>query len=162
MRSPLSAWPRGSWRRRAWAFVGSAAIVVASGCGGEDTDTATVADERPVVVVTTNILADVVGELGGADIDVVDVMPRGADPHSFGLSAREAETIYDADLIVTNGLGLEAGLTDITSGAAADGVALLDVGAHVVPEAGSAEVGSIDPHIWTDPTMMISMNLPRT
>lgn len=68
------------------------------------------ASDGPVVVVTTNILGDVVQNVVGDQADVKVLMPRGADPHSFEISASDAARVERADLLVSNGLGLEEGI----------------------------------------------------
>lgn len=82
--------------------VGVAASVL-SGCGPTG-------DDRPLVVVSTNILGDVVNELVGDDVEVMTLMRPDADPHSFEISAQDAARLRTADLLVSNGLGLEEGL----------------------------------------------------
>ena len=133
---------------------GSALVVAAAlafglaGCAAAD------GSERPTVVVTTNILGDVVEELSAGRVDVVTLMVPGADPHSFELSAPQAAQLRDADLIVSNGLGLEEGLTQHVEAATADGVPLVQAGDHVdVIE--YADGAGPDPHFWTDPTQML-------
>ena len=74
-----------------------------SGCSADG-------DDRPVVIVSTNILGDVVQQLVGDEADVVTLMKPNADPHSFEISAQEGARLRTADLIVSNGLGLEEGL----------------------------------------------------
>lgn len=113
------------------------------------------ADDRPLIVVTTNILGDVVGELVGDEAEVMTLMPPNADPHSFEISAREAARITGAELIVSNGLGLEEGLTQHLETAAAEGVPIIEAGSLVdVLETTS---GTPDPHFWTDPQQMASV-----
>lgn len=117
------------------------------------------ADTRPVVVVTTNILGDVVGELVGDQARVVTLMKPNADPHSFEISAQEAATLRDADLLVSNGLGLEEGLqqhldaavaAEVPSFVAGDAIDVLDY------RDGDA-AGMPDSHFWTDPARMIDV-----
>lgn len=116
-------------------------------------------DPRPTIVVSTNILGDVVEELVGDQAQVVTLMKPNADPHSFEISAQEAATLRSADLLVSNGLGLEEGLQQHLDAAAAD-----DVPAFVAGDAiealdyseGDAQ-GMPDSHFWTDPTRMIDV-----
>lgn len=108
-------------------------------------------DDRPTVVVTTNILGDIVETLAGDELEVVTFMPRDADPHSFELSARDAATMRAADLVVSNGLGLEEGVQHHVDASAADGVAQFVAGDHV-EELGYLDSDAVDPHFWTDPT----------
>ncbi|MFS0866492.1 zinc ABC transporter substrate-binding protein [Microbacterium sp. 179-B 1A2 NHS] len=124
-----------------------AALVAAGGlaaCAPE-------ASDRPTVVVTTNILGDIADNLVGEEVDVVTLMPANADPHSFELSAREAASMRSADLVVSNGLGLEEGVQHHVDAAASDGVAQFVAGDHVDP-LGYAGTDAADPHFWTDPT----------
>ncbi|MCH1881662.1 zinc ABC transporter substrate-binding protein AztC [Agrococcus sp. ARC_14] len=138
------------------SLAAAAAIALAvgvSGCSAQAT-----ADDRPSVVVTTNILGDVVGELVGDQAEVTTLMRPNADPHSFEISAQEAAAMETADLIVANGLGLEEGLTQHVEAAAAAGVPLLEAGAHVeVLDYAADDASGADPHFWTDPTQMATV-----
>ncbi len=81
---------------------------------------------KPTVVVTTNILGDVVTSLTGGVVDVVTIMPVGADPHEFQASARQADAMRSADALIVNGAGFEEGLLDVIEGAEADGVSVFE------------------------------------
>ncbi|PPI07704.1 zinc ABC transporter substrate-binding protein AztC [Rathayibacter sp. AY1B8] len=139
--------------RRRWALASAAAVLLLSGC------TLAEEDERPLVIVSTNILGDVVGELVGDEAQIVTLMKPDADPHSFEISAQEAARLRSADLVVSNGLGLEEGLQqhldeasaeDVPAFVAGDAVDVLDY------SEGDAE-GSPDSHFWTDPGRMIDV-----
>jgi zinc/manganese transport system substrate-binding protein len=109
----------------------------------------------------------VVGDLG----DVEVIMPLGADPHDFAPSAKQAESMEDADLLVVNGAGFEEGMDGVIDSVVADGtpryafadsIDLLDgAGSDHDHETTSAEGdehehGAFDPHLWTDPARMIT------
>ena len=137
----------------------SAIALAAVSLVGCATTTATETDDRPLVVVTTNILGDVVENLVGDQARVVTLMKPNADPHSFEISAQEAATLRDADLLVSNGLGLEEGLqqhldaasaTDVTAFVAGDAIDVLDY------SEGDA-AGMPDSHFWTDPARMLDV-----
>ncbi len=93
------------------AIVGLSALVV--GCGNGDDVGGDSDDGRPTVVVTTNILGDVVENLVGDEANVVTIMPVGADPHDFQPSAAQVALIVDADVLIVNGGGFEEGLLDV-------------------------------------------------
>jgi len=131
---------------------GVVAAMILGGCTA-------VADDRPLVAVSTNILGDVVGELVGDEAEVMTLMKPDADPHSFEISAQEAARLRSADLIVSNGLGLEEGLQrhldaasaeDVPSFVAGDVIEVLDY------SSGDAE-GMPDSHFWTDPARMVDV-----
>lgn len=113
--------------------------------------------DRPTITVTTNILGDVVTQIVGDQADVVVLMPRGGDPHSFGISAREAAHLRSSDLVVANGLGLEEGIAAQVQAAAADGVPQLIAGDHADPLTFAADGSTTlpDPHFWTDPDRVV-------
>ncbi|GJM37179.1 MAG: ABC transporter substrate-binding protein [Acidimicrobiales bacterium] len=140
----------------AWVLLGSAC--------GDDTDTG--ADGRPTVVVTTNILGDVVTRLVGDAAEVVTIMPVGADPHDFQASARQVDAIRSANVLIVNGAGFEEGLLDVIEGAESDGVATFEA-ISAVPtvefgehdhddhdEDADHDHEGDDPHFFTDPARM--------
>jgi ABC-type Zn uptake system ZnuABC Zn-binding protein ZnuA len=88
--------------RSAWlAGVAMAAIVLAA-CGSGAGSTAD--DDRPSVVVTYAVLGAVVADLVGDAANVTVLMGDGVDPHDWAPSARDIETVTNADLVVANGL----------------------------------------------------------
>ncbi|MDX2916886.1 MULTISPECIES: zinc ABC transporter substrate-binding protein AztC [Streptomyces] len=116
-------------------------------------------DDRPNIVVTTNILGDVTREIVGDEADVTVLMKPNADPHSFGLSAVQAAELEQADLVVYNGLGLEENVLRHVDAARESGVATFAAGEaadpltfHTADNGGpEGEEGQSDPHFWTDP-----------
>lgn len=112
--------------------------------------------DRPQIVVTTNNLGNVVSELVGDQAEVTVLMKPNADPHSFGISAKEANRMRNADLVVYNGLGLEEGIAQHVEAARKAGVPVFEAGAHADPikYASGDAVGTLDPHFWTDPDRM--------
>jgi len=138
--------------------------MLAISCGGSDS-AATTMPNRPSVVVTYSILGAVVADVVGDAADVTVLMPNGSDPHEWQPSAKDIEKLQHADLIVTNGLGLEAGLVDVLKQAQDDHVDIFVATDHITPRrVGEGEgtdptdedqsVGAQDPHIWTDPSVM--------
>lgn len=107
----------------------SAGLLISAACGSSDTGSeAAAGGSEPVtganVVVTTGILGDVVTQMLDGAAAVTVLMPPGADPHDFQLSARQAAELREADALVTNGAGFEEGMLDALAAAEADGVAI--------------------------------------
>ncbi len=69
------------------------------------------------VVATTNIVGDVVHNVGGDAINLTVLMPLGTDPHSFEPTPRDLVTITEADIIFANGVGLEVFLDSMLESA---------------------------------------------
>ena len=139
---------------RGVALLGALALVAAlTGCTGAGGTSG-----APSVVVTTNILGDVVRNVVGDEAEVTVLMRPNADPHSFEISAQEAALMRKADVLVSNGLGLEEGLQRHLDGAAESGVDTFVAGDHVrVLDYSATEGGAPDPHFWTDPARMVDV-----
>lgn len=120
-----------SFIRRLITLVALVALI-AAGCGSDDATEEVLDDQvaapgadgedRPTIVVSTNILGDVVTQLVGDQAEVVTIMPVGADPHDFQPSAQEVDQILRADALITNGGGFEEGLLDVFESAEDEGV----------------------------------------
>ena len=128
--------------------------------------------EGASVVVTTNILGSVVGDIltcaVGSDASMTVVMPIGADPHDFQPSSEQVAAMSNAELVVANGLFLEEGLVAVLESLETDGVNVLHVAERVDPlafaedhsddhgddhsdePADEHEHGDFDPHFWLD------------
>jgi zinc/manganese transport system substrate-binding protein len=120
---------------------------------------ASAADDKalPSVVVTTEVLGSVVAELVEKGADVTVLMSGGVDPHSWRPSARDTESVFKADFVVSNGLMLEEGLVSILEQAAAEGVRVFEATDHVTLRAlddTDHDHGADDPHFWLDPLAM--------
>ncbi|MFB2580967.1 zinc ABC transporter substrate-binding protein AztC [Herbiconiux sp. P15] len=129
-----------------------ASIALLAGCAPQ-------ADDRPLIVVSTNILGDVVGELVGDEAEVLTLMKPDADPHSFEMSAQEAARLRSADLVVSNGLGLEEGLQQHLDAASSSGVQTFVAGdaIDVLEYREGDAAGLPDSHFWTDPGRMLDV-----
>jgi len=151
---PRCTSPRGTTPTRLRLLLATAALLAVPIAGCSSTATGTgAAGDRPLIVVTTNVLGDVVSNIVGEAAEVMTLMPPNADPHSFQISAQEAARIADADLLVSNGLGLEEGLSQHIDAAAADGVPSITAGelVDVLDYTAGETEGAVDPHLWTDP-----------
>jgi len=120
-------------------------IGAASAACGSEGGSGSATSGRPTIVVTTSVWGDIVGEAIGDIADVEVIVPVGADPHDFAPSARQADTMAGADLLVVNGLGLEAGMTDVIDRVAESGTPVFVI-------ADSVPALDADPHLWMDPT----------
>ena len=72
-----------------------------------------VADGEPLsIVVSTQVIADWVRQVGGDLVTVRALVPAGADAHTLELSVADIRAIAEADLVIINGAGLEASYQD--------------------------------------------------
>lgn len=118
--------------------------------------------ERLQVVATTNLVADVVKNLGGADIDLAALLPIGADPHGYSPTPQDLRAVAGAQVVFVNGLGLEIFLDEMLTNAGGNPVTVaVSVGIdplemaeahegeeHEGEEHEGEEHGEMDPHVW--------------
>jgi ABC-type Zn uptake system ZnuABC Zn-binding protein ZnuA len=126
-------------------LAGAAAVALIA-CGNGDTaqdgatevqgaapDAAPEPEPAGRVVVTTNVLGDVVATIVGDDAGVEVIMPPGSNPHDFAPSARQAAAMREADLLIVNGADFEEGLISAIEGAKADGVPVYEAISPIEP-----------------------------
>ncbi len=130
--------------------------------------TSTSNNSKKSIVVTYSILGSIVKDLVGDKANVTVSIPNGLDPHEWEPSAKDIETINNADLVIENGLGLEGGMDKTLQVARNNGVKFFTASDHItVRHVGSGEgipsgdpdqvVGAADPHLWMDPLNMRSI-----
>lgn len=107
------------------------------------------------VIATTNIVGDVVRNVGGDRIDLTVLMGPGVDPHSYVAAPADVAQVHDAHVLFINGAGLEAGIEEMLDSAGGDAVVIsLSDGLELRPFAGPGhaddEHGEFDPHVWFD------------
>jgi ABC-type Zn uptake system ZnuABC Zn-binding protein ZnuA len=123
------------------------------------------AGEQLRVVATTNIIGDVVANVGGDAIDLTVLMDIGQNPHSYEPTPRALAAIEDAHIVFVNGLDLEEVLMESIRNTAVTGVIvpvsagietleLMD-DAHAVGEEHEHDHSGGDPHFWLDPNNVI-------
>jgi len=82
------------------------------------------------VLATTNIVGDLVGNVGGDMIALTTMLPVGADPHTFVPTPQDAAAIADAHVVFMNGLNLEEFLEELINNAGGEATAVA-VATHV-------------------------------
>ncbi len=114
------------------------------------------------VVATTNIIGNVVSQVGADQIELTTLMATGIDPHSYVPTPADAAAINNADVVFANGAGLEANLADIFESAGGDAIRIyLSQGLELRNIDGAAAgtgaddehghgVEETDPHVWFD------------
>jgi manganese/zinc/iron transport system substrate-binding protein len=112
--------------------------------------------EAPVTVVaTTGMIADAARAVGGDLAEVQALMGPGVDPHAYRQTRTDILAMTQADLVLWNGLYLEAQMEEFLLDLAAR-KPVVAVG-EAVPEASRVAHddydGRFDPHVWMDPDL---------
>jgi zinc transport system substrate-binding protein len=127
------------------------ATLLAVRCGGGGDETG------PHVVAAFYPLAYAADRAGGAEIDVRNLTPPGAEPHDVELTARDVERVRNADLVLYLGGGFQPALEDAVAEAEGDaldlldGLRLLDGREHDDHAEDDGDEPAADPHVWLDP-----------
>ncbi len=126
-----------------WAALGM--VVAVSACAPAASEDA--ADDRPVVLSTFTVTADMVRVVGGDAVRVESLLPIGAEVHGYEPTPGDLRRAADADLVIDNGLGLEAWFEqfmrrlDVPRVAAAEGIDAIMIDGTDEP----------NPHAWMSP-----------
>jgi manganese/iron transport system substrate-binding protein len=143
-------------RQRAGAGALAALVACGAGCAGRNPAASTGPSAASTGVVhvaaTISTLAALVKSVGGNNIDVVSIVPIGASPETYDPTPQDLVAVARAQLIVTNGAGLELWLQKLLR-SVANKHAHLIVLSDGLPVAGASAKGEAgNPHLWLDPT----------
>ena len=139
-----------------WISFAAAVVLVAAACGP-----GAVASGSPggqlKVVTTTTVFADIVRNIGGDRVTVDSIIPAGAGPEDYEPKPDDARKLNGADLIVSNGAGLDGFLDKLISASGENKAARL-VLADGIPTI--TVDGKVNPHFWLDPSLVTDHYLP--
>lgn len=105
--------------------------------------------QRLRVVATNSILADMVREVGGERVAVIELIPADRNAHGFEPGTAELRALANADLVVVNGFGLEGWIDRAVEASGYRGT-VVTATAGVAPRAAPEGGGTPDPHAWQD------------
>ena len=169
---------RPSSGRRLTLAAAAASLLLLAGCGERQTTepVASMADKpamggaAPLRVVSSfSILGDVARQIGGEQVEVLDIVGPGQDAHVYQVTPADIRRLGEAQLVLMNGLGYEgaaleravrdsqvpvaiasAGIKTLAGGHAHD-----DEHDHDHDKAGGQhDAAAPDPHIWQNPVLM--------
>ena len=111
-----------------------------------------IASKKLRIVATTGMVADMVRQIGGEQVEVEQLMSSGVDPHLYRPNTDDVKAIRAADVVFYNGFKLEGRMGDLlgikTTGTKKH-IALVDA----IPRdlaLGDPEHETADPHVWMD------------
>lgn len=88
------------------------------GCSQPNSQNPTSADEKPRVVATSTIIADLTEKIGRDEIQLTSILKPGADPHVYEPVPADSRSLEKAKLILYNGYNLEPGLIKLMNSTA--------------------------------------------
>lgn len=112
------------------------------------------------ITATTSMITDAVRVIGGDHVDVTGLMKEEVDPHAYTPTQGDIQRLEQADLILYNGLFLEAQMGDVLA-QMANAKPVVAVGEQLDPSMlidGDIENGEVyDPHIWFDVSLWMQV-----
>lgn len=118
-------------------------------CGG---GTSAADDDTLYVVTTIGQLGDAAQIIGGEHVTVVSLMGPGVDPHLYTASESDVSKLAEADVILYNGLFLEAQMANVLKQIGETKTAV--AAANAIPEerllSSPRYPDEHDPHVWFD------------
>ncbi|MFT4188624.1 MAG: metal ABC transporter substrate-binding protein [Aeromicrobium sp.] len=134
-----------------WRVLAAVALMATAACAlpvGDD-------DDRPVVLTTFTVTADIARAVAGDHLRVVSITDPGAEIHGYEPTASDVVDAAKADLILDNGLNLEAWFAQFVADAEADHV-VVSRDARPIPIAARAGTEPAadappNPHAWMSP-----------
>ncbi len=143
---------RTSTRRRVTSLAAAAAAVVLSllmtACGGGAAGNGS--DSKPVVLTTFTVLADVARNVAGDKLTVESITKAGAEIHGYEPTPGDIRKASKADLILDNGLNLEAWFGQFVEGLDVPHAVVSD-GVQVMSISEDSYQGKPNPHAWMSP-----------
>lgn len=114
--------------------------------------------ESLTVVCTTNVVKDLVCQVGGDHITVTAIMDGpGIDPHTYVTSPGDINTLTAADVVVYSGLHLEGQFDEALQSLKQRGIPVICLTEALAAESPSrlitADGDAHDPHVWFDPEL---------
>ena len=140
-------------KRAAVAAILASAAILLSGCSGSAANGES--DERPVVLTTFTVLADIAEQVAGDHLRVESITKVGAEIHGYEPTPGDLRRAADADLILDNGLNLEAWFGQFVEDLDVPHVVVSE-GVEVMSIADGSSEGLPNPHAW-----MSALNVQR-
>ncbi|MEV8254307.1 metal ABC transporter substrate-binding protein [Rhodoglobus sp. NPDC076762] len=134
------------------AALASALLLGLAGCTATSDAGATTDpnDDRPVVLTTFTVLADIAENVAGDNLRVESITKVGAEIHGYEPTPGDIAKAAEADLILDNGLNLEAWFAQFVDGLDVPHVVVSD-GVDTINIAEDAYEGLPNPHAWMSP-----------
>lgn len=125
----------------------TAAIVVLSGCTSSSPEAS---EKNPVVLTTFTVLQDIAQNVAGDHLTIESITKPGAEIHGYEPTPGDIRKAADADLILDNGLGLEAWFEQFVAGTDVPHVVVSE-GVEIIDITEDAYAGKPNPHAWMSP-----------
>ena len=107
------------------------------------------AQDKPLVVASASIFADMAENISGGLVEVASIVPIGGDPHIYEPTPGDVQLVTKADLILINGLTFEGWMSELIENSGTKAV-VVRITEGIQPIESIKYKNSTDPHAWMD------------
>lgn len=107
-------------------------------------NTSTFKTDKLKVCTSFYTVYDFVQKIGGEKIEIINLVPAGVEPHDWEPNPKDLVILEKADVLMCNGLGMEAWLSKIKTSVNMDKLSVVEISSGVEEIKG-------DPHVWLNP-----------
>lgn len=136
--------------RLAATLVGLSLAATLAGCGSPEAPATQNSEDLPVVLTTFTVLADIAQNVAGDKLAVESITKVGAEIHGYEPTPQDIAKASKAQMILDNGLNLEAWFGQFVAELEVPHVVLSD-GIEVMDITEDADAGKPNPHAWMSP-----------
>jgi len=133
-------------KRGLWPFLFFAILLISSADA--------LADERIKIVTTIPTLKELVKQIGGERVEVLSLLKGGEDLHTFDPRPSDTRAVYNADIVVKVGIGLDGWVDKVVKASGNKKLLVIEAsrGVDVISSPGENPSHTHgNPHIWHDP-----------
>jgi len=101
-------------------------------------------------------LGEFARKVGGDFVEVSSVTPSGVEPHDFEPTPQQVVSVYDSNLLIFNGGGVDVWAAHLAPSVIKYGVHVLEIDklmTTLLPPPTSEEQSAFDPHFWLNPVL---------
>jgi ABC-type Zn uptake system ZnuABC Zn-binding protein ZnuA len=113
---------------------------------------------QKLVVTTVAPLTNIVSNIAGERVQVQGIIPEGTDSHTFEPRPSDAQLLSQANLIIVNGLYLEAPTVKLAQASKPKDTKIYELGSNTITKnqwvfdfSFPKEKGEPNPHLWVNP-----------
>jgi zinc transport system substrate-binding protein len=114
---------------------------------------------KPVIYTSIYPIYDFVNKIGGDKVIIKNILPAGAEPHSYEPSARLLAELSKAQLFIYNGVGMEPYLDKFRKTLQGSPLIMVEAGRGIDLIKVNDEGSNVhdDPHVWLSPSSALIM-----
>lgn len=112
--------------------------------------TAQPASQKPLIVTSASMFADMAHAIGGDLIETTTIVPIGGDPHIYEPTPGDVRLLLQADVVLQNGLTFEGWISQLVQNSGSK-ARVYTITEGIAPIVSEMHANAVDPHAWMEP-----------